>query len=613
MEKLTPLELKLLEVFKQLRIASNQGAPEPSIYSNVMNVWEPDELSNYTLTRDSLIKKGLIRYAESSNPFLIITTEGYQILWSEKNTESDEVIDEPEAKKPVNQDISEADQKEGIHSDEHGIGQVDGVYLTEKSTDFTIRNTEIKPALRVDFFAELIIRLLKNIKDDESGLLFGIFGNWGRGKTYLWKRVLEKLKVQSSKSKSVEFFPWRYQDTPSIWAYLYETLAEEYLKSNYLIIRYWKYFILNISRRGWWPLISYCISVIVTFIWLKIEFETKMTWLYDLIGYLSFSTFTIFIFIYYKHSHKAKKLISRYLEPVNFKGLLGIQNEIQVEIKLLLNTWVNKGERLVLFVDDLDRCSESRIIEVIDALKVMIDDTEISKRMIVIAAIDDHILNRVIYDKYFSIINNDLSLTQEKKDKELGKLSREYMDKLFLSGIKLPRMTESEQIDFLNKLVDGKIQFRNPDLIDEKMDTMIDSIENDEEKDDNIMRLIPNQSSEIMDYEYELIKKSLNNSVELTPRKIRILYYRYLISKILFDLYMPPGSTIRDEWDKNQSDKSILIELLITYGFLKQPDLLKQIFTKKNNIEITIEKKKYQVDRSLYNALVSICECVIPY
>lgn len=57
--------------------------------------------------------------------------------------------------------------------------------------------------------------------------MLGIFGPWGRGKTYFFNRLKMNL-INKQKHELeytiVEFNAWKYQDTPALWAYLYETL-----------------------------------------------------------------------------------------------------------------------------------------------------------------------------------------------------------------------------------------------------------------------------------------------------------------------------------------------------------------------------------------------------
>jgi hypothetical protein len=62
---------------------------------------------------------------------------------------------------------------------------------------------------------------------------------------------------------------------------------------------------------------------------------------------------------------------------------------------------------------------------VIDALKVMMDDLEISKRVVVIAAVDEGDLKRAIKQKYFHMVTNDFSVDKEKHAPVLEDLCRD--------------------------------------------------------------------------------------------------------------------------------------------------------------------------------------------
>ncbi len=77
-----------------------------------------------------------------------------------------------------------------------------------------------------------------------------------------------------------------------------------------------------------------------------------------------------------------------YSNKMSFQKYLGLQAEIQKEIVFLFKTWIPPNKifdtKILLFVDDIDRCDENRVIQVVDSLKVMLEDLEISKRLIIL-------------------------------------------------------------------------------------------------------------------------------------------------------------------------------------------------------------------------------------
>ncbi len=66
---------------------------------------------------------------------------------------------------------------------------------------------------------------------------------------------------------------------------------------------------------------------------------------------------------------------------------------------------------------------------------------------------------------------------------------------------------------------------------------------------------------EINIHEKTYLLEAIKRLDNITPRKIRIFYYKYLIMKILFDSRIKEKSLIFD-WDKDKNEK-IIIDLLI--------------------------------------------------
>ncbi len=96
-------------------------------------------------------------------------------------------------------------------------------------------------------------------------------------------------------------------------------------------------------------------------------------------------------------------------------------------------------------MDDIDRCSEEKMIQIIDSMRIMLEEPSIYKRMVVIFAVDDRILSRAIMYKYRHFISNNVT-----DDVFLNRLTKEYLDKLFIFGIKLGSLTNEEKNEILS-------------------------------------------------------------------------------------------------------------------------------------------------------------------
>lgn len=125
-----------------------------------------------------------------------------------------------------------------------------------------LESNEIEPALGVEQLAAEVAGVITHLKV-EPGNMTGIFGPWGRGKSYLMNFIWRSLQIQAANFRyyKVTYQAWRYQDTPAAWAYLYETFSKCYLGNPKAGIRdffvyhsrLWK---LNVRREGYFTALS---------------------------------------------------------------------------------------------------------------------------------------------------------------------------------------------------------------------------------------------------------------------------------------------------------------------------------------------------------------------
>ncbi len=399
-----------------------------------------------------------------------------------------------------------------------------------------------KPSIGVEDISSEIASILVNMKG-QDGAMFGVFGRWGRGKTYLMNEIKKKNVVKEN-FHIVDFNAWKYQDVPALWAYLYCEILTSYLQRGLRMTRFFRSFWLNIFRFG---VAKFVLSIIISVIFISTAFVCG----YDFINYFiknnEFSLIlsalpAIVVLAPLLETFSFEKTFSGIIKQITkkpgFFNALGLQHEIQKELELLLKAWCffNNKKSILLIVDDIDRCSENKIIKIVDALKVMLDDQSINKKIVVIAAIDERILKRAIEYKYHNLIKKG------KDDKTLNDelystiLMREYMDKLFLCGLRLGKLTKNEVITIadnfceLNTDQDGdhiNKNFKKDGVIyqnkDEKYIIDLGNIDNN-----NKDTLLKNQMSK---EERDLVHVYAQEIENVTPRQIGIFVFRYLLAR----------------------------------------------------------------------------------
>ena len=322
-----------------------------------------------------------------------------------------------------------------------------------------------------------------------------------------------------TKFEFIELNAWKHRDVPAIWAYLYETI---YRHSSWWVKT--KLFLKN-NRQG-----ALKITILFVLAWLLSLFFAKIPNLSqrvislfkDLslpIAWTGILSVTVYSFI--NNPTTALSLIKKYSGRKSFASELGIQNEVEQHFVSLLKLMVPNPDkkRILLYVDDIDRCSAIKMIDVIDSLRVILENEEIRKRLVVLCSLDE---NKIIS----GFIHLNQSIYSSEND-GLATMAREHLEKLFLFGIKLPELDTTQQILFVRSIINhGKEStVSSPNETETPYSTYrqnaslipVSASEEEKEINDTIIEGILN----------EFI---INYSETLTPRKLRILYYRLLMA-----------------------------------------------------------------------------------
>lgn len=539
----------------------------------------------------------------------------------------------------------------------------------EATRTYSITNN-FKGAIGVKELAGEIFNLFHNLKDP-TGNMIGIFGQWGRGKTFFWNRILDHIREEATKTKiekknilnrileflkspknrnkvipkisfeTVEFHAWKYQDTPASWAYLYENLSDKFISGN-VFKKFRNRLKLNFIRYGFSSLIYFFIFLTINgIVLIFVPFDAKVNFVINLIALIGgVSIFIKIIYLFISYKPKAINLLNKYSEKVSFHKYLGIQAEIQKEVVHLMKAWIKDKHvfksKILLFVDDIDRCDEEKIIRIIDSFKVMLEDEIIAKRIVVLMAIDERVLKMAIKNKYFDLVNRNFISPDDnhKIQLELDKLAKEYIDKLFISGIKLGNLSTSERKEIFDIITEGQVNINKTTEYSsaEKKEKIKEDTSNenkssnrrnegtvniDENKVDPKI-ILGDDEFEIEEHEYQCLLDALNKNVNITPRALRIFYYRYLFAKRIMKLRFIKGTSLYDKWHNPNTDKSILPNLIIKFSSseIHHEELSKEkeSFSNQNKIiEKELAGNTYSLDSNLYFELLNVVEIVVPY
>lgn len=395
----------------------------------------------------------------------------------------------------------------------------------------TIKDIDVEPCFSVDELAECFIEQIDKIAESESENIpmIGVFAPWGRGKSYFINRVRNKLEARISKKicifqrrnrpitkkyKIIKFNAWKYQETPAIWAYLFEVIythASRWQKTRIFFNQNFKFttflvFALLIGL-SWFtgflfktvPEIVNGVNNLITIGGIGSILSVTLTWIYTLKD----------------NPVSALSIIRKYTKRKSYSDCLGIQNAIEADLEIVLSTLSSKKSRVLLCVDDIDRCAPEKMTSIIDSLRTILENDKIRKNLIVVCSID---INKLM--KGYGIVpGGDTS-------NNISSNVREHIDKIFIFSIGLASLGSYQLKEYLYKMMS----------IDEhdESETLAETLVDVNRQREAIYIARPTDEQLVLsDKEiYKIISDflSINESTNITPRKLRIMYYQLLFA-----------------------------------------------------------------------------------
>ena len=254
----------------------------------------------------------------------------------------------------------------------------------------------IEPDL-LDFkrYVEPLVEIITG-SNTETPFTIGIFGSWGTGKTTLMQ-IVEGQVQQNNNYPTVWFNPWLYQTEDNLIVPLLQTIQDSFQDSP---ITRFKEAALRIG------------TVVA-------EISAGMLLKTITAGQVSLDDLEKREQIY---NERHKKVVSI---------LRTLRNELQKVINYI--TEEGKKGRLVIYIDDLDRCVPTKIIGLLEAIKLFLD----LRHVIVFMAIDKEVVQQGI-----QVFYKDFDLPKEKFDT----ITADYMDKMIQLPLYL-RPLGSDQIE----------------------------------------------------------------------------------------------------------------------------------------------------------------------
>lgn len=295
--------------------------------------------------------------------------------------------------------------------------------------------------LNFDYIIDAVVKLV--LDEDLSPSSIGLYGDWGSGKSSLMKMVEQHLTSMDGKSiLCIRFNGWLFEGYEDAKTALCGTILESIHKKEGIssqvkgkVKKLWnKVDVQKILGKG----IRYGLDYFMTG------------------GVLGLTDFTIS-----QITNALKKNVENVTdeEIANALRSLKTDSNIRKDIKnfhdefekILKETNI---KHLVIFIDELDRCSPETILDIIEAMRLFL----FAKGTSFVIGADQRLIEYAIKTKYKEVIGNNLDI------------GREYMEKVIQYPVNIPALDENEVEQYISCLLLEK------DLNKEEFDDILQTI-----------------------------------------------------------------------------------------------------------------------------------------
>jgi hypothetical protein len=191
-------------------------------------------------------------------------------------------------------------------------------------------------------------------------LTVGVFGSWGSGKSSFLK-MWENLLAFAPSTRTVWFNPWKYDQKIEVWAaFIQSLLAEMQMEEG--------------------PLQSQAAKLARTAAWLLLRGGLNV------VGSVATGVPTDGKIVDDLFDNVAKKDADFYRD----------MNRFELDFAEAVRSFVGETGRLVVFVDDLDRCVPSAALNILEALKLFVGDA----RCVFVLSMDFDLVTSVAGSKF---------------------------------------------------------------------------------------------------------------------------------------------------------------------------------------------------------------------
>jgi len=302
-----------------------------------------------------------------------------------------------------------------------------------------------KDLLDFDLFSPALLEIIQKAS---TPLTLGIYGSWGTGKTSLLHQL--KSKIESGPYQRVVWFTaWKYEQQDALWrAFLLRIIDGLYphKKENE---RYSLDELMDENQRAG----AEYLDRLERSIYEDVSWTESGEWRFNTVELVK-QGIRLPIWLAFQlvgHGVAAKDLgitpeLAKILEREarehhlnQLKSLEQFATEFEKAIKLFLGD----SGRLIVFVDDLDRCLPEKAVQILEAIKLFMDVPGV----VIVLGMDREIIQRGIETFYGAMLNGEKGIDAIPIDGD------NYLQKMVQIPFYLPPLPDNGRGNFINKLL----------------------------------------------------------------------------------------------------------------------------------------------------------------
>lgn len=308
--------------------------------------------------------------------------------------------------------------------------------------------------------ADALAGMFVHTKDVE-GFTVALLGGWGEGKTTVMNLIKKRLnESHPGEFEFATFNAWEYEHTDNIAAGLAQEVVSGLIDGTKWLERLWLTIHFAFREHGW-NFIRCVICLLITAIVPGLSWIVVKKWGGNLdtifqmfigvgaVGVLVPLTFYTYRGVKRAIEHPMAVRLKTYLNLPSYGKHLGLIPVLKRHIKTLCDLRVSgRGRKLVVFVDDLDRCQSECIARTLDAIRLVME----IENVIVLIGIDHRIAFRAIEEHFYREIDkNNENLKKENENhrfRTAADIARDYLSKIIHLPVKLaPAKDMTKYID----------------------------------------------------------------------------------------------------------------------------------------------------------------------